>query len=206
MNLLFGIICSLYAVADAAEAHNVVDRIEKKLEGISDIQGEFVQTSYLKDLDRTERYSGEFYVKKPSRLKWRYSDPRDEDVLISGDNIWIYKASEHQVVKSTFNGNELSQVPLALLESLEDIDSDYTAEIDGNDVLILVPKQRMGFIKSLSLDITTGEFPISAFTIFDTYGNRNVIELKNVKVNPGLADSLFEFTVPLGAELFDYSR
>jgi outer membrane lipoprotein-sorting protein len=97
-------------------------------------------------------------------------------------------------------------VPIAMLESLEDLESDYEIKMTADGALELVPKKRMGFINRLILNTGPGTFPIKSFTIFDIYGNSNVIELKELKINPGLDDSFFVFEMPSGAELFDYSR
>ena len=147
-----------------------------------------------------------FYIKKPSRLKWIYSTPRDEEVLIRQNEVWFYKKSEKQVVKSRFSKEAYSQVPIAMLESLGNLEDDYEIKMTAEDTLELVPRQQMGFIKSLLLVTGSEDFPIKSLTIFDLYGNSNIIDLKDVKINPGLEDSFFIFKMPSGAELFDYSR
>lgn len=192
--------------ASASSVDDLVSRIQKKYAEVHDLQGVFHQTSYLKDLDRTEKYSGEFYIKKPSRLRWKYGAPRDEEVLIMGDEIWIYKKSEKQVLKSNFSKEAYNQIPIAMLESLGDLESDYEIKMTADEVLELVPRKRMGFINRVILITGSGDFPIKSFTIFDLYGNSNVIELKELTINPGLEDSFFIFKMPAGAELFDYSR
>lgn len=203
---LIPLFLSIISSASAASVDDLVSRIQKKYSAVHDIHGMFYQTSYLKDLDRTEKYSGEFYIKKPSRLRWQYGAPRDEEVLIMGEEIWIYKKSEKQVMKSRFSKEAYSQVPIAMLESLEDLESDYEIKMTADGALELVPKKRMGFINRLILNTGPGAFPIKSFTIFDIYGNSNVIELKELKINPGLDDSFFVFEMPSGAELFDYSQ
>ena len=123
-----------------------------------------------------------------------------------GDEIWIYKKSEKQVLKSRFSKEAYSQIPIAMLESLKNLESDYKIEMTADEVLELVPRQRMGVINRIILMTGSGAFPINSFTIFDKYGNSNVIELKNLTINSGLEDLFFIFKMPSGAELFDYSR
>ena len=76
----------------------------------------------------------------------------------------------------------------------------------GEHSLQLVPKQKIGFIKTLVIETAKADMPIKMFTIFDTYGNIIMIELRNVQINPGLDSSIFAFTVPPGAEVFDMSK
>ncbi len=137
--LLVTIYCSLFTAVNAADVNDTVKRIQNKYSEIHDIQGVFYQTSHLKDLDRTEKYSGKFYIKKPSRLKWIYSTPRDEEVLIRQNEVWFYKKSEKQVVKSRFSKEAYSQVPIAMLESLGNLEADYEIKMTAEDTLELVP-------------------------------------------------------------------
>jgi len=203
----FFIYCLLPAVADGAESvDDIVNRIKKKYGEIHDIQGSFTQTSYLKDLERTEKYSGSFLIKKPSLFRWKYALPRNEEVIISGTEIWIYKASEKQALKSKFNKSAYSQLPIAMLESLENMKADYEIKTAGEGVLELVPKEEMGLIKKIHLEIASGEFPVKTLTLFDMYGNTIVLMLKDVKINPGLEDSLFIFKIPQGVEVHDFSK
>ena len=212
-NIFFTIFFSLFiccltplAVASAESVDDLVNRIEKKYGEIHDMQGAFTQTSYLKDLERTEKYSGNFFIKKPSMFRWKYALPRNEEVIISGTEIWIYKASEKQALKSKFNKSAYSQLPIAMLESLEKMKSDYEIKTAEKGVLELVPKEEMGFVKKIHLEIASGEFPVKTLTIFDMYGNTIILKLKDVKINPGLEDSLFTFKVPQGVEVQDFSQ
>jgi len=203
----FFIYCLLPSVAAGAESvDDIVNRIKKKYGEIHDIQGSFTQTSYLKDLERTEKYSGSFLIKKPSLFRWKYALPRNEEVIISGTEIWIYKASEKQALKSKFNKSAYSQLPIAMLESLENMKADYEIKTAGEGVLELVPKEEMGLIKKIHLEIASGEFPVKTLTLFDMYGNTIVLMLKDVKINPGLEDSLFIFKIPQGVEVHDFSK
>jgi outer membrane lipoprotein carrier protein len=187
----------------AATVDDVVERIQKKYAEIQDIQGRFFQTSYIKDLERVEKYSGKFFIKKPSQMRWEYKKPRDEEVIIRGSDTWIYRKSEKQVLKSKFTKGAYNQVPIALLGSLENLKADFDITMIKKDTLELKPKHQMGFIKKLIFETTSEDLLIKMFTIFDTYGNKIVIELEDVEINPGLDDSLFIFKAPPGVEVFE---
>jgi outer membrane lipoprotein carrier protein len=192
------------AKTDAVPAE--VKEIQKKFSAIHDIKGTFVQKSYIKDLEETQEYSGTFFIKKPSHMMWEYAAPRDEKVIINDMDTWIYKKSQNQVIKTKFTKEAYSQVPIALLASLDNVDADFDITRTGEHSLQLVPKQKIGFIKTLVIETTEADMPIKMFTIFDTYGNIIMIELHKVQINPGLDSSIFAFTVPPGAEVFDMSK
>ncbi|HDH53212.1 MAG TPA: outer membrane lipoprotein carrier protein LolA [Nitrospirae bacterium] len=193
-------------VAAASDVDEVVDRVQKKFAGIIDIKGTFVQKSYIKDIEQTQEYSGTFFIKKPSRMMWEYAAPRDEKVIINNLDTWIYKKSQNQVIRTKFTKEAYSQVPIALLGSIENIRADFDITMPEKNALQLAPKHRVGFIKTIVLEITPGEMPVKMFTIFDTYGNIIMIKLRDVKINSGLDDSMFIFKTPPGAEVFDLSQ
>ncbi len=193
----------LVTAASAATVDDVVERIQKKYSGIQDIQGRFSQTSYIKDLDRVERYEGNFFIKKPFSMKWAYSKPRDEEVIIRDANAWIYKKSEKQVLKTAFSKDAYGQVPIALLSSLGNLKADFDITMIKEDNLELKPKRQMGFIKKIFFEVSSGDFPVKTFSIFDIHGNKIVIAVKDVTINSGLKDSFFIFKAPPGVEVFD---
>ncbi|TNF55853.1 outer membrane lipoprotein chaperone LolA [bacterium] len=190
----------------ASPVDDAIKQLQEKYDGIQDMQGNFSQTSHLKDLERTEKYEGEFLIKKPSSMRWRYSKPRDEEVIVRDVHTWIYKKSEKQVLKTTFSKDSLNQIPIALLNSLGNLKRDFDITQLSEGFLELKPKRTMGYIKGVLLEVSSQKFPLKKFSIIDTYGNQIIIEVKNVKVNSGLEDSLFTFDVPPGVEVFDMNQ
>jgi len=197
---------SLVTVGNASTVDDIVGLIEQKYNELHDVQGRFIQISYLKDLERTERYEGKFSIKKPDNLRWVYSKPRDEEVVIRKGDIWIYKKTEKQILKSTYNKDTLKQVPLALLNSLGNLKGAFDITLIKENTLELKPKGEMGVIKKIYLEVITGDFPVKAFTVFDAYGNKIDITVKDVKINQGIKDSLFILKPLPGVEIIDLNQ
>ncbi len=198
--------CSLFTAASAATVEEAVARIEKKYSDIQDMQGNFLQTSIIKDLDRIEKYEGKFFIKKPSNIKWVYSQPRDEEVTIRDRETWIYKKSDKQVLKTTFSKSAYNQVPIALLGSLGSLNNDFDITIINENTLKLTPRHKMGFIKKIFIETNSGDFPVKTITMHDIHNNQIIIAVNNVKINPGLTDSFFVFKAPSDVEVFDLDQ
>ncbi|MBI5409045.1 MAG: outer membrane lipoprotein chaperone LolA [Nitrospirae bacterium] len=197
---------SLFTVAHSATVDDVVNDLEKRFAEIKDVKGSFSQTSYLKDLEREEKYSGAFFIKKPSQMMWEYAAPRDEKVIINGTDTWIYKKSQKQAIKTRFSKETYSQVPIALLNSLENLRTDFDITLSEKDSLELKPKHQIGFIKEIILKTSSKKFPVKTLKVLDTYGNKITLELKDVETNTKPDDSLFIFTAPQGIEVYDMSQ
>lgn len=190
----------------ASDMSFIVDRIQKTFSGIKDIQGSFSQTSYIKDIEQTQQYSGTFFIKKPSQAMWEYATPRDEKIVINDTDTIIYKKSNNQVIKTRISKEAYSQAPITLLSRFENIRTDFEISMPEKNALQLIPKKKIGIINILALETAPKGFPVKMLTIIDTYGNIIMIELHNLKINRGLDDSLFQFEIPPGAEVYDMSR
>ena len=196
----------LSTVSYASTLDEVVGRIEKTYSEIKDVKGRFSQTSYIKDLEKTEKYEGEFFIKKPSSMRWNFSKPRDEEIIIKENDIWIYKKSEKQALKSAFSKDAYNHVPIALLNNFGDLKNNFDIKLIKDDTLELTPKRKTGFINKLLLGVNSTDFPVNTFSVFDVYGNKINITIKDVKINSGLEDSIFIFKLQPGVEVFDLNQ
>jgi outer membrane lipoprotein carrier protein len=175
-------------------ADDEVARIQKAYEVIKDIKGDFVQKSYIKDLKRTDTFTGQFFIKPPS-MKWEFKGDKPQVVYITGNEILIYQKKEKQVFKTKFDRDTYGQAPIALLGGFGDINKEFDVSMKKSR-LLLKPRKPMGAIVQIELTPSYGVFPIEALTIFDTASNRIDITLKDVRVNTGLDERVFAFTPP----------
>lgn len=184
-------------------ANDKVSKIQKTYEDISDISGKFIQKSFIKDLNRTDTFNGQFFIKMPMKLKWSYKEPPQE-IFINNNEIIIYQKNEKQVLKGKFDREVYGQAPIALLSGFGKIQEEFFVS-EKNNKLIFKPKKSLGNIISIEVLCHESVFPISSFTIYDSFSNKIEINLKDVKINTGLNDTLFEFLIPKGINIFEYN-
>jgi len=177
-----------------------VARIQKAYEGIKDVRGDFIQKSYIRDLKRTDTYSGRFFI-KPPKVKWEFSGEKPQSVYITGEDIIIYQKKEKQAIRAKFDKATYGQAPIALLGGFGDINKEFDVSTKKGR-LLLKPKKPMGLIVQIEVSLSGGAFPIETLSVLDSASNRIDITLKNVKVNTGLGDSIFVFTPPEGVSVF----
>lgn len=183
-----------------------VEKIQKAYERIKDIKGNFVQKSYIRDLKRTDTFKGTFMIKMPAMVRWQYhGNGQDTDVIINNDEMVIYQKKDKQAFKGKFDRATYGQAPIALLSGFGDIEKEFeTAIKDGR--LILRPKRQMGNVMSIEITPSDGEFPISSLNIIDSRSNRIDITLKDVTLNTGIKDSVFDFSLPKGVSMYEYGQ
>jgi outer membrane lipoprotein carrier protein len=186
-------LCQAFSPEDEAS------RIQKAYEGFKDISGNFIQKSYIKDLKRTDTYKGRFYI-KASKFRWEYTGDKPQTIYISGDKLIIYQKNEKQAYITKFDRSTYGQSPIILLGGLGDIRKDFDiSSKDGR--LILNPKSQMGNISQIEVATLEDEFPIKSLIIVDLHSNRTQIEFRDIKVNTGLKDRLFEFSPTEGVTI-----
>ncbi len=200
--LVFVILSLTSAFSHAAGTDDAVSRIQKAYEGIKDMKGTFVQKNVIKDLNKTDTYNGEFFIKRPLKMKWAYKGKASQDLLISNDTVVIYKKGDNQAYRSKFNKETYGQSPVVLLTGMGNIKEEFT--ITGTEkALTLKPKKSMAGIVSIILHLSDTDFPIKGFTIQDGRSNVVEIELKDIKINTNIKDSLFDLHLPKGVSVYD---
>jgi outer membrane lipoprotein carrier protein len=176
-------------------------KIQKAYQNIKDIRGSFVQKSFIKDLKKTETFKGSFYIKRPLKMKWSYEGNNAQDVLINNDEITIYQKKEKQAFRGTFDRETYGQAPIALLGGFGTIQDEFTVT-DKQGKLLLKPKKPMDGIISIEMELSDSEFPISSFTVIDSYSNRITMDLSDIKINTGLEDAFFNPALPKDVTIF----
>lgn len=187
--------------AFAASVDEEIIRIQKAYENIRDIKGSFMQKSFIKDLNKTEKYKGYFYIKRPMKMMWSYEGDNPQDVVINNDEITIYQKKEKQAFKGGFDRETYGQAPIALLGGFGRIQDEFTVS-DKEGKLYLKPKKSMGGVLSVEIELSDGVFPIRSFTVIDSYSNRIVMDLVDVKINTGLEDAFFDPALPKDVTIF----
>jgi chaperone LolA len=190
------------APACGEELDDTIAHIQKAYEGLRDMKGTFVQKNIIKDLNKSDTYTGEFFIKRPLKMKWAYKGRAAQDLIINNDTVLIYKKGDHQAYRSPFNKDSYGQTPVVLLTGMGNLRDEFTVTGKGN-VLYLKPKKAMAGIVSITVFISEAGFPIKGFTIQDGRTNTVEIQLNNITINPGLKDSLFDLNLPKGVNVYE---
>jgi outer membrane lipoprotein carrier protein len=181
-----------------------IQRIQIAYENITDIKGNFIQKSFIKDLKRTDTYKGQFFIKMPMKVRWNYKGEVAQEVFINDDEILIYQKKERQALRGKFDRATYGQSPIALLSGFRKIQEEFTvSKKNGN--LLLKPKNTLGGVLSIEIEPSQGEFPISSFIIRDKRSNIIEIILKDVEVNTGLKDALFKPSLPGDVKIYEHN-
>lgn len=195
--------------AHAADVHTIADAVDHHYNHLRSLQCEFTETYTGLGMDRSE--SGTLWLKKPGKMRWQYRSPSGKVFVSDGKQAWFYVAGEQQVRKIEVKKLDDLRSPLAFLLGKTRLEKelpglsfapDISPATPGNIVLRGVPRNMAGRISQVTLEITP-EDSISRIVIDSTDGSTTAYQLTDQKENVPIADSLFQFKVPPGAEVIE---
>ena len=195
---------ALAAGGDAA----TLDAIQKKYEETRSFKAKFVQKSYLKIMVQSQEARGKVSIQKPGKMRWDYRAP-DRQILISNDDgIWLYLPEENQVTKMQVESVYSSNTPALFLAGEGRLKESFHIKKITKDksgwTVVLVPKEADNNIDRLIL-FTDNSYQIVGSSVYDKLGNKTKMLFSNIQINPGFSEETFQFRIPEGVEVIDFS-
>ena len=146
---------------------------------------------------------GLFYLQRPGKFRWNYTSPYPQEIVSDGDNVWIYDVDLEQVTVQK-QASTLNNTPMALLESRENLESAFTIIERGEDAgmqrIELVNRESDSDFSRILLGLD--EQGLRYLQLLDQFEQTTHIRFMDLKSNPELDASIFEFTPPAGVDVF----
>ena len=187
----------------------VLGKIQDQYEKHADFKADFAQEATIKSLGKKQQAEGVVYFKKPGKMHWAYSKPTKQQIVSDGKTLWNYQPENKQVVVSRISQAFQSKTPSTFLAGLGNLRKDFQARFAKDPApgspysLELTPLEAQGGVEKLFLLADPKNFNILQAKIQDAMGNTTQITFSRISFNNNLADSLFTFTPPKGAEVFN---
>jgi outer membrane lipoprotein carrier protein len=181
----------------------ILDRIQGHYQNTSSFTAKF--TEELIGIGGTKQTrSGTVSYKRPGRMRWEFSTPRSETVVSDGHKLYDYQPDLNQVLEVPIERAFKSAAPLAFLLGMGSLRRDFVVKLPPSKpsdtmVRILLTPKGGGDRVEMGLDPTT--YDLVAAKVTDAVGNTTSIRFTNVHTNVLLADSMFHFEVPPGADV-----
>jgi outer membrane lipoprotein carrier protein len=187
-------------------------RVQKTYEQTRDLTARFTQETTSAALGRTQAAAGRVSIRKPGKMRWDYEGKggKPGQVLVSdGATLWIYNPEDRSVIRSEIGG-ALERTPLAFLMGLGELTRDFEVGRPpdglalgrpGDTLLALTPKEPVAALKTLSLAVDPARALVTAALIEDPFGNRTRLAFEDIRLNTGVPESRFAFTVPPGVQV-----
>ena len=206
---LAGLILVAVNISDAAQSEltleQILNRVEKHYTGKS-FQAEFIQESTIKAMDIVDFASGKIFVRYPGMMRWEYEKPEEQIIITDGHKLWIYRPSDNQVLTGSAPAFFSDGKGASFLSDIKLIRQKFKISLENSKEpflyeLKLQPLEKKLDVADIRLSITKSTFTAVRIITYNSYGDENRIEFTNHRFDVKLADSLFGFEIPPGADV-----
>jgi outer membrane lipoprotein carrier protein len=156
---------------------------------------------------RVKNSTGTFEFSRPNRFKFVYKKPFEQTLVADGQTLWMHDVDLNQVTANK-QANVLANTPAAIIASsgdLKALESNFTLkaapDADGTSWVLATPKAKDGSLQTIRVGFNAATGELSNLDIVDTFGQRSQLKFLKVEVNPALANDVFNFKPPAGADV-----
>ena len=198
-SLLFATLTLLSACAHATDAKAQLVTFLDDLQGLA---AEFSQRVMDERGNLLETSRGTLKVKRPGQFRWTYTEPYPQEIIGNKTRVWIYDSELEQVSVKAMD-ETLGSSPALLLSSDKPLEEAFKVESLGSHNMMewveLKPLNEESSFASFRMGLADGTLRV--MELHDNLGQRTQLSFGNIERNPTLADSVFEFEPPPGADV-----
>ena len=201
-------VCLLALSAGASagtDVTSILRGVEERYNRARTLEVHFEQT-YEAPQRAPKTESGELFLRKPGRMRWRYSQPPGKLFIGDGKYVYLYTPANNRVERTKMKESEDMRAPLAFLLGKLDFERDFkrfgSRPGDGGTwgaaepASAKVPFTKVEFLVSPS-------FEIRQLIVAEDGGSTMQFRFDQEKLNPVLAESRFRFEPPPGAQVVE---
>lgn len=180
--------------------------LQEKYDRVKDFTADFTHTYEGGVLKRKSTERGTVQVKKPGRMRWEYTTPEKKTFVSDGVKMYSYVPADKQVIVSDVPRADEATTAVMFLAGKGNIGRDFDVAYTetappGSVALRLDPRRKQRDYDWLIVVIDSTTLRIRALTAADQQGGRSTFEFTNYRENTGVADNVFAFKIPRGADV-----
>lgn len=179
--------------------------IENRYNKVATLQMNFAEHYTFQNRPRPAEW-GVLYLKKPGKMRWAYQKPSGKLFISDSKDLYYFTPAANRVEKLRIKEADDMRAPMAFLLGKLDFDRDfsrYTSTPDGAAMWIACePKNQ----KAMYTEVAFKVYPDGRIERLRVTGqDRSILEFEFAEEKPNvkLADSMFQFQTPQGAEFID---
>jgi outer membrane lipoprotein carrier protein len=195
------------APAAALGVREAAAKIDARYNRMQSLSAEFTEIYSSGGIQRSE--SGTLKIKKPGKMRWDYSSPREKIFVTDGSTAWFYVPGERQARRTAIKKLDDLRSPLRYLlgrtrlaKELRGLSlaPDVTPESSGDIVLRGIPVGMEERISQVLLE-SDGQGFLRRIVMDELDGSRTEFRLQAQRENVAMDDADFRFQPPAGVEV-----
>jgi outer membrane lipoprotein carrier protein len=188
-----------------SQVDTLINQVESHYNRAQTLAVDFTETFTVQGRVRKPE-SGTLALRKPGRMRWDYSQPAGKVFVSDGKTVYLYTADDRRVERSSLKASEDMRAPMAFLLGHLELKKEFASfdaqPAEGGTWLNATAKNdRVPYEKIQMLIVHGGS--IRQLKILARDDSQLSFLFTNETVNPALNNKLFEFAIPVGAEVVD---
>jgi len=187
------------------DAEDLVSRVQKKYDDMTDLSVDFVQTVHFSVTQNEQTFHGKLLMKKGNKYR---VDLDQETIVTDGVSLWNFNKTTNQVFIDTFHESSKSFSPQKILSNLPgnygatDLGKEKIGETEYR-VVKLLPKSSSPNVKWIKAWIDPDKLEMKRIDLLDVSENLWSYAVSDMKFNSDVPESRFRFDPPAGVEVID---
>lgn len=192
--------------AQTPAPEQIAAQVQARYEKVRDFTANFTHTYEGGVLRRKLTESGIVQIKKPGRMRWEYLKPERKLFVSDGTQMYFHEIGPNQVTIFRVPQGDEATTAILFLAGRGHITRDFTVAADEGGspstyMLRLTPRSAEPDFDWLLLEVDRQTFQMRSLSAADNQGGRNTYRFTDMRENTGLADRVFTFTIPRGADV-----
>ncbi|MCA0403459.1 MAG: outer membrane lipoprotein chaperone LolA [Proteobacteria bacterium] len=197
------IFISLFLLMKATFCQSDSDVLQTKLNKMHSLTANFKQV--VKDKKREiSNSTGIMALQRPGLFRWHTKEPMEQILVADSKKLWIYDVELEQVTvkKQDKSLGGTAALFLSGYNNKVTDDFDVRAKRDGQkEIFDLNAKSNKANFQHLKLVFQNDV--LTSLEMDDQLGQHTIVDLSQIKLNPNVAKSLFQFKPPKGTDVVE---
>src|SRR5438270_293364 len=188
------------AMAAAQQTAPSIDRVSDDLDrhynDLKSLQAEFTETYRGAGITRTE--SGTLWLRRPGKMRWEYTTPREKLFVSDGKTAFFYVPGERQARKAPIEKLDDLRSPLRYLLGKTKLKKEFekltvrTGDAAGTLLVRGVPKGMADRVTEMSLELNL-QGQIQRILLDESDGSETEFVFSRIQENIAVEDARFRF-------------
>jgi outer membrane lipoprotein carrier protein len=183
-------------------ADTAAQNLNRLLSQLTSLSASFEQLVLDGSGKRMQEVQGSMVLERPGKFRWQTAEPFPQLLVSDGQTLWLYDQDLEQVTQQAVDP-KLSSTPALLLSgNLDDLEKTFIVQgpVEGDSgVYRLLPSSPDALFVALRIMFEAG-VPLE-MQLEDNLGQKTGIHFSDIRINPAVEKSQFEFQVPAGVDL-----
>ncbi len=198
---LFSLCLILWSLA--LSAGQGPEQMARFLDGVNTLEARFEQSVLDPEHQNATRSQGVFYLERPGRFRWDYSEPENQQIIADGSQIWLFEPELEQVSVQS-QSSALKGTPALLLISGEPVEKHFEVidigDRQGMGWVELIPRDQESQFTRILLAFVDDE--LRRMEMADKFGQITRFQFYDISSNPVFTEGFFRFEPPWGVDIF----